>query len=327
MPTDVVDDRESRAGVGPVGVWSHLDGLAAAELRPFVRRVEALGFDALWVPETVGREPYALLGALSRETERMLLGTSIASIWGHDAISTRMAAMTLHELSGGRFVLGLGVSHPHLAQKLRGHVFEKPVSRMREFLEAYRRLPYRGPTLSGSGPASDAITEPPVLIAALRERMLSLAATDAEGAFPYLVTPERVAWMREILDREGGGAGRPSPLLAVTLPVAMESDPAQGRGTARAYLAPYLRTPTYHASWTAQGFVPDDWTQPGSDRLVDAMVAWGDAATLRERLIAMHAAGADHVALIALAPDGTTEHLPTLEALAGSRTADPILPA
>lgn len=313
--------RPSRDRLGAVGVWSHLDGLAAAELRAFARRVEALGYDALWVPETVGREPYTLLGALSGETERMLLGTSIASIWGHDAMSTRMAAMTLHELSGGRFVLGLGVSHPHLAQKLRGHVYDQPVTRMREFLEAYRRLPYRGPTLSGGGAASHTITKPSVLIAALRERMLTLAATNGEGAFPYLVTPERVAWMRAVLDREADLVGRPSPLLAVTLPVVLEPDRGKARGAARAYLAPYLRTPTYHASWAAQGLAPEDWEQPASDRLVDAMVAWGDAPTLRERLAGMHAAGADHVALIPLAPDGTTEHLPTLEALVPAEVA------
>ncbi len=303
-----------RERLNALGIWSHLDGLAASEMRAFVRRVEAMGFGAVWVPETVGREPYTLLGALSGETERIILGTSIASIWGHDAMSTRMASMTLHELTGGRFMLGLGVSHPHLAQKLRGHVFDKPVTRMQEFLEAYRRLPYRGPTI---GP--DATSEPPVLIAALRERMLALGATASDGAFPYLVTPERVSWMRQILDREAGAAGRGSPLLAVTLPIVLEPDPSAGRGMARAYLAPYLRTPTYHASWAAQGFAPEDWTQPGSDRLVDAMVAWGNATVLQQRLVAMRAAGADHVALIALAPDGTTEHLPALEALAESR--------
>ncbi len=308
----------SSRGLGSVGVWSHLDGLAAAEMRAFVRRVEALGYGALWVPETVGREPYTLLGALSGETERIMLGTSIASIWGHDAMSTRMAAMTLHELSGGRFVLGLGVSHPHLAQKLRGHVFEKPVTRMREYLDAYRRLPYRGPLLGGAGAAEVVLPEPPVIVAALRERMLALAAREADGAFPYLVTPDRVAWMRAVLDREAGSVGRSSPLLTVTLPVVLETDPAAARAAAHAYLTPYLRTPTYHASWTAQGFAPGDWAQPGGDRLVDAMVAWGDAGALHERIAAMRAAGADHVALIPLAPDGTTEQLPTLEALAGA---------
>ncbi len=301
-----------RDRLGAVGVWSHLDGLAAAEMRAFVRRVEALGYEALWVPETVGREPYALLGALTTETARMMLGTSIASIWGHDAMSTRMAAMTLHELSGGRFVLGLGVSHLHLAQKLRGHVYEKPVARMRDHIEAYRRLPYRGPTLNERPDRA----EPPVLIAALRERMLTLAATHADGAFPYLVTPERVAWMRDLLDREAASAARPTPLLAVTLPVVLEADPGAARATARAYLVPYLRTPNYHASWAAQGFAAEDWAGTATDRLVDAMVAWGDAAALRGRLAKMHSAGADHVALIALAADGSTEHLPTLEALA-----------
>lgn len=308
-----------RPRLGSVGVWSHLDGLAAAEMRAFVRRVEDLGYGALWVPETVGREPYTLLGALCGETERMMLGTSIASIWGHDAMSTRMAAMTLHELSGGRFVLGLGVSHAHLAQKLRGHVFEKPVTRMREYLEAYRGLPFRGPLLADPASAKGVLAEPPVVIAALRERMLTLAVTHADGAFPYLVTPERVAWMREVLDREAGLVGRRSPLLAVTLPVVLEPDPRAARATARSYLAPYLRTPNYQASWAAQGFVADDWAQPASERLVDAMVTWGDADTLHQRMAAMHAAGADHVALIALAPDGSTEHLPTLEALATRR--------
>ncbi len=145
--------------------------------------------------------------------------------------------------------------------------------------------------------------------------MTALAATDAEGAFPYLVGPERLAEMRGWLDAAASEAQR--PLLAVTLPVVSEDHPATAREAARAYLAPYLRTPNYQGSWTEQGFGEEDWEKPGSDRLVDAMIAWGDAAALRARVDALHAAGADHVALIPLAPDGTTEHLRALEALAG----------
>jgi alkanesulfonate monooxygenase SsuD/methylene tetrahydromethanopterin reductase-like flavin-dependent oxidoreductase (luciferase family) len=100
------------------------------------------------------------------------------------------------------------------------------------------------------------------------------------------------------------------------MPTILETDPAPARATARAYLAPYLRTPNYHASWTAQGFEATDWERPGSDRLVDAMVAWGDVETIRARIAELLSAGADHVAIIPLAPDGTDEHLPTLEALA-----------
>jgi probable F420-dependent oxidoreductase len=294
------------APLGRLGVWGHLDSLDAAAVRAYVRRVEELSFGTLWVPETVGREPFALLGMLAAETSDLRLGTSIVGIWGHDAQTTRMAAMTLQEATAGRFVLGLGVSHPHLAERLRGHDWGPPLTRMREYLAAYRSATYRGPM-----PA--AAPEPPVLLAALRERMLTLAATDADGAFPYLVTPDRVAWSRGVLD----AAVDHHPLLAVTLPCVLQTDASSARDAARAYLAPYLRTPAYRAAWELQGFAEADWEKPGSDRLVDAMVAWGDAETLHARIGEMVVAGADHVAAIPVAPDGGTEDLGVLEALAG----------
>jgi probable F420-dependent oxidoreductase len=290
--------------LGRVGAWGHLDSLDAGAARTYARRVEELGYGTLWVPETVGREPFTLLGMLAGDTSRLVLGTSIVGIWGHDAQTTRMAALTLSEATDGRFVLGLGVSHPHLAEKLRGHRFDRPLTRMREFLAAYRAAVIRAPAL-------DEVAEPPVLVAALRQRMTELAATDADGAFPYLVTPDHVARMRQTLD---AAASRPA-LLAVTLPVVLGSG-AEGAASARAYLKPYLRTPTYQAAWALQGFEPADWEPPGSDRLLDAMVAIGDVAGVRGRIDGLLAAGADHVALIPLAPDGTTEHLATLEALA-----------
>jgi probable F420-dependent oxidoreductase len=296
---------------GRLGVWGHLDTLPAGELPHYARRVEELGYGALWVPETVGREPFALVALLVQATTRLRLGTSIASIWGRDAQTTRMAALTLQEASGGRFLLGLGVSHAHLAEKLRGHRYERPLSRMREYLDAYRRAVWKGPPVGGG-----TVGEPPVVVAALRRRMAELAASEADGAFPYLVTAERVRWMRGVLDG-AAAAGRRRPWLAVTLPVVIADDPETGRAAARAYLAPYLRTPNYHASWTEQGFGTEDWERPGSDRLVDAMVACGDPRHARSRADALLAAGADQVAVIPIAPDGTTEHLATLEALAG----------
>jgi probable F420-dependent oxidoreductase len=304
------------SGLGRLGVWGHLDSLPIGAAREYVRQVEAHGYGTLWVPETLGREPFTLLGLLASGTRSLHLGTSIVSIWGHDAQTTRMAAMTLQEATGGRFVLGLGVSHLHLAQKLRGHIYEKPLSRMREYLAAYRSALYRGPVADPAVTDGALSGEPPVLIAALRERMLALAGSDADGAFPYLVTPDWVAWMRDVLDGSAQAAGRPRPTLAVTMPAVLERDPERARAAARAYLAPYLRTPNYQACWQLQGFEASDWEKPGSDRLVDAMVAWGDAASLAERVAAHHAAGADHVAVIPLSPDGLTEHLPVLEALA-----------
>ena len=299
---------EDTVRLGRVGVWGHLDSLDASGVRRYVERVEALGYAALWVAETVGRDPFSLLAAAASVTSRISLGTSIASIWARDAVSMRMAATTLQELSAGRFVLGLGVSHQHLAEKVRGHRYERPVATMREYLERYRSAPYRGP-MHGPQP------NPPIVLAALRARMLDLAAQETDGAFPYLVTPERVGWMRVRLD-EAAGADRRS-ILAVTVPVVLDADADAARAAARAYLAPYLRTPNYQASWAEQGFEAGDWEKPGSDRLVDAMVAHGDLQALVGRVGEMQAAGADHVALIPLARDGTSEHLPALEALAG----------
>ncbi len=296
----------SAVDLGRLGAWGHLDSLSIEDARAYARRVDELGYGTLWVPETVGRESFTLLGLLAGETTSIRLGTSIVSIWGHDAQTTRMAAMTLQEATDGRFVLGLGVSHLHLAQKLRGHTYERPLTRMREYLAAYRAAIYRGP-------GADAVAEPPVLVAAIRERMLTLAATEADGAFPYLVTPERVRWTRGVLDAASPGR---RPVLAVSMPAVLETDPELARAAARAYLAPYLRTPAYQASWAAQGFAEADWEKPGSDRLVDAMVAWGDVEFIRVRIAQMVAAGATHVAVIPVAPDGTTEHLPVLEALA-----------
>ena len=292
--------------LGRLGVWGHLDSLPVDAARAYARRVDELGYGTLWVPETVGREPFTLLGLLAGETSEIRLGTSIVGIWGHDAQTTRMAAGTLHEATGGRFVLGLGVSHPHLAEKLRGHTFDRPLTRMREYLAAYRAAIYRGPN------AADA-AEPPILIAALRERMLALSAIDVDGAFPYLVTPERVAWTRVVLDDASPDR---RPILAVSMPAVLETDPDAARASGRAYLAPYLRTPAYQACWAEQGFEAADWEKPGTDRLVDSMVAHGDVEALRRRIGEMVAAGADHVAIIPLGPDGSTEHLPTLESLA-----------
>jgi probable F420-dependent oxidoreductase len=294
--------------LGRLGVWGHLDSLSADALPGYVARVEELGFGTLWVPETVGREPFTLLGMMAAQTSSLLLGTSIVSIWGHDAQTTRMAALSLQEASSGRFVLGLGVSHPHLAERLRGHQFGRPLTAMRDFLAAYRAAVYKGPTADGA-------PEPPIVLAALRERMLGLAATDADGAFPYLVTTERVARMRTVLD-----AASPDrrALLAVSMPAVLSTDPSAAREAARAYLAPYLRTPTYHASWALQGFSEADWEKPGSDGLVDAMVAWGDAEALHARVAGLVAAGADHVAVIPLKDDGTTENLDVLEGMAAT---------
>jgi probable F420-dependent oxidoreductase len=309
----VTDDIGAR--LGPLGVWGHLATLPADALRPFVARVAELGYGSLWVGEATMRDPFAQLAAVADASAPMMLGTSIVNIFGRDAMAARMGAMTLHELTGGRFVLGLGVSHVHLVEKLRGHrghPYERPLSRMRAYVSSYATLPYRGPTLAGPDGAPN---EPPVLLAALRRRMLELAAAAADGALPFLVTAERVAWMRRVLD-EAALPTRPRPVLAVSMACVLDEDPTSAREAARAWIAPYCRSVNYQASLAEQGFEPSEWEPPYADRLLDAIVAWGSPATLRERVARMQAAGADHVSIIPVAPDGQTEHLPVLVALA-----------
>jgi probable F420-dependent oxidoreductase len=291
-------------GLGPVGVWTDPNALPVDQLLSYVARVERLGYGTLWIPESAGREPFALMGLLTGATSSIGLGTSIVGIWGHDAQTSRMGALTLQEASGGRFTLGLGVSHLHLAQKLRGHVYDKPLTRMREYLAAYRTAKYTGLMPE---------REPLLVLAALRQRMLTLAATETDGAFPYLVTTDRVRWSRGVLDT---APVTTRPVLCAVLPCVLETDPVAARGAARAYLQPYLRTPNYQAAWLEQGFTGADWEQPGSDRLVDAVVAWGEIETLRGRLGEMQMAGADHVAIIPVDARGDTVALPVLEALA-----------
>jgi probable F420-dependent oxidoreductase len=303
-----------RSLLGPLGIWGHVTALPAADLRPFVTRAAELGYGALWVGEGSARDPFALLAAVAEASGQMALGTSIVNIFGRDAMSTKMGAETLHELTGGRFALGLGVSHVHLVEKLRGHVYEKPLTRMREYLEAYDRMPYRGPTIAG--PDGEP-TPPPLLIAALRPKMLALAASATDGTLPYLVSVARVAWMRGVLD-DNTPADRPRSVLAPAVAVILETDAAKARAIARTWMAPYCRAINYQNSLTDQGYDASDWEPPYSDRLIDAIVAWGDADRLAERIAEFHAAGADHVAVIPLAAEGSGEHLAVLEALAPS---------
>lgn len=307
--------RDVRSTIGTRGIWGHITSLPVAELRPFVVRAATLGYGALWVGEGAARDPFALLAAVSDVSAELALGTSIVNIYGRDAMASRMGAMTVHELSGGRFVLGLGVSHEHLVQKLRGHAYEKPFTRMREYLDSYGSLPYRGPVRHD---ADGQVDEPPVLIAALRPRMLELAATATDGTLPFLASTTRVAWMRDVLDA-AVPEGRPRPVLATTVATVVEPNPEKARETARAWIQPYCRAPNYQASFDAQGYDASDWEPPYSDRLIDDMVAWGDIETVRGRLAELDSAGADHVAIIPLSTDDASDITPVLEALAPLR--------
>jgi probable F420-dependent oxidoreductase len=295
------------ARIGSAGVWSNFDRLPADDVVAFARSAEALGYDTFWTQETAGRDPFALLGRLAGVTDRIGLGVGIAVVYGRDPVAMRAGAATVHELSGGRMLLGMGSSHRDTVSEVRGHEYRGPLTVMRDYLTAYEAAPYRGPEPHG---------RPPVVLAALRERMLALAATATDGAFPYLVPESYVAGARARLDEAAATAAKPPPLLVVSLPCLRETDAVAARATARRYLDRYLGLPNYLNNLRESGFSEDERAKPGSDRLVDALVAWGDDATLLARLHGMLAAGADQVAMIPLTPDGLHADRATMEALA-----------
>jgi len=152
--------------LGRLGVWTFLDLMSAGEAAAFVQRVEALGYSTLWLPEAIGRDPFTLLGYLAARTERLQFATGIANIYARDPMTMRAIQQTMAELSGGRFVLGLGVSHSHLVTGVRGHEYKKPIPAMREYLEAMRAALFR---------AVEPAEEAPIMLAALRPAMLRLA--------------------------------------------------------------------------------------------------------------------------------------------------------
>ena len=289
--------------LGKLGVWTFLDAMAADEAATFTRRVEAWGYSALWIPEAVGRDPFAFLGYLAARTEKVLLATGIANIYARDAMTMRASQKTLTELSGGRFLLGLGVSHQHLVTGLRHHEYQKPVPAMSGYLDAMKSAFYVGPAAS---------EDPPIVLAALRPAMLRLVREKARGAHPYFTTPDHTARARKILG--------PDCWLAPEQKVLLETDADKARALARAAMQIYLGLPNYQNNLKWLGFNDDDIGNGGSDRLVDAIVAWGDEAAILRRIRAHHDAGADHVCIQPLRPDGLPgPDLRALEALAPGR--------
>lgn len=284
------------ARIGRLGVWTWLDTLSAAEAVAAAQRIERLGYSMLWLPEAVGRDPFALISFLAPQTSRLVFATGIANLYARDAMTMNTLRQTVGDLSGDRFVLGIGVSHAHLVTGVRGHEYGKPVSTMRTYLEAMAKGLYMAPR---------AASEPPVVLAALRPKMLELAKTAAQGAHPYFVTPEHTARAREILG--------PGPWLAPEQKILRETDPTKARGVARAAMRIYTGLPNYQNNLRWLGYGDDDFANGGSDRLVDAIVAWGPDESIRARVKAHHDAGANHVCIQPLRPDGKPG--PDLDAL------------
>jgi len=283
--------------IGKVGIWFFLDAMTAAESVEFARKAEKLGYGAMWIPEAVGREPFAHSAYLAAHTERIIFATGIANIWARDPITMSAASKTVADVSGGRFLLGIGVSHKPLVANLRGHSYDKPYSYMRDYLPKIKSALYRAPMPK----------EPvPIVLAALHPKMLQLSATEADGTHTYFVPPEHTAKARAAIG--------PKPWICAAQAIILETDAAKARAAARTYMKTYVpRLPNYTNNLKALGWKDEEFANGCSDKLVDAIVAWGTEDQIRARIDAHLKAGATHVCILPLRVDN--ESLPDMHAM------------
>jgi len=286
--------------LGRVGTWSFdVERLPATAARDYVRELEGLGISALWIPEALGsKEVFAHSTLLLAASERLVIATGIANMWARDATAMANGARALAEAYPGRFLLGIGVSHAPVV-RLRGASYEKPIESMTRYLDAMDKAPFTGPAPS----------EPPGrVLAALGPRMLRVAAQRAIGAHPYFVPVTHATIARKEL-----GAG---PLLAVEQAAVLSKDPVVARATARRHMKRYLGLENYTNNLRRLGWGDADLANDGSDALVDAIVAWGDAPEIRVRVETQLANGADHVCVQVLRTDLAAHPLAEWRALA-----------
>ncbi len=269
-----------------IGIWTGaFESQPASTVKAAVAELEQLGYGAVWFSEGIGRESLTQAGLLLSASSHIVIATGITNIYGRDPVTAAAAQKTLSEAYPERFVLGLGVSHVPLVQQLRGHEYEKPIAKMTSYLNAMD-----GATYGSVAPKSTYR-----VLAALGPKMLELSGRRTNGAHTYNVTPEHTSIARGVLGK--------GPWLCVEQAVVLQADAAKARKIARAFLAFYLTLPNYTNNFLRLGFTEEDCKGEGSDRLIDAIIAWGDRDAIRGRIEAHLNAGADHVCIQALSAD------------------------
>jgi probable F420-dependent oxidoreductase len=293
-----------RRALGPVGAWTFaFDSMGAEAIRTAARRIEALGYGALWVPEgSASREVFSHLSLLLGATDRITVASGIANITARHPTSMAQGARTVAGASPGRVVIGIGVGHQYSTAQ-RGIDWTDPVGRMRTYLEEMDATPWYAPPVSA-----------PRILAALGPKMIDLSDEMALGAHTYFVPVEHTAWARERLG--------PEPLLAVEMTAVAEAEPTAARAKARAWARHYLELPNYANNWRRMGFAETDVAGAGTDRLIDAAVAWGDAEATAARVHEHLAAGADHVCVQFVGGTDDDPALGALDALASRLIGD-----
>lgn len=263
--------------LGRVGIWSgFFRSRDEAAVRAAAAEVEALGFGTLWIPGGAGGAIFDSVANCLGATRRLVVATGIVNLWMHEPAEVASAHRRLNDQSGGRFVLGLGVSHRPLVDTRLPGKYRSPLAAMDDYLDA----------LDGADPPVPSAER---VLAALGPKMLERAAARSAGAHPYLVNPAHTAFARGVLG--------PGPLLAPEQKVLLGTDPVDARARARDALAPYLRLPNYVGNLRRIGYGDADVSGEGSDRLVDDLVVWGERSVIADRVRAHLDAGADHVCL------------------------------
>jgi probable F420-dependent oxidoreductase len=273
---------ETRDALGPVGAYSFaLDRLPTAEAVEVARAIEKFGFGSLWIAEgAASREALSHASILLAGTSTLVVGTGIASIWARDPTAMASGWRTLSDAYPGRFVLGMGVSHTGAVGR-RGHDYgSRPFSTMRGYLDEMDSANLLSPVPKAGQTR---------VLAALRPRMLQLAAERTDGAHTYFVPPDHTHRARSLIGAE--------PLLVVQQAVVLEEDPSAARQTARKHTSHYLGRENYRNNLCSLGIDEAEMEGGGSDRLVDAVIAWGSEERIGGRIEEQRAAGADHVVI------------------------------
>jgi probable F420-dependent oxidoreductase len=271
--------------LGPVGIWSiALRYGPAAQVAEAAAELDELGYSALWIPDT-GGDVFGAVARLLGATKRAMVATGILNLWMHEPAEVASGFARLAG-DGGRFLLGLGVSHgPLIDRVLKPGLYDRPLGAMRDYLDALDR-------------ADPAVPAGGRVLAALGPKMLELARDRAAGAHPYLTTADHTATARGVLG--------PGSLLLPEQRVVLERDPSAARRIGRTHLATYLSLPNYRNNLLRSGFTEDDLADGGSDRMVDSLVAWGDEEAVAARVREHLEAGADHVCVQVLTGDRET---------------------
>jgi probable F420-dependent oxidoreductase len=283
-----VSARDRLSGTNRLGVWYFTDAMSAGAAAEAASRIESLGYSTLWVPETLGRDPFAHLAWLGSQTSTLRLATGIAGIFNREPGPMVQASNTVNEQTGGRLVLGLGVSHSPMVEGVRGLDYSKPLTKMREYLAAMDEA-------AGMYMAVRPTEPTPRLLAALGPKMLELSATAADGAHPYFTTPEHTA--------EARAAIGPDKLLCVEQKVILSTDAEAARAAAIAQIDIYANLPNYRNNWKRLGFSEDEIEQR-NHRFVDHVIVWGDEDRVRAGIEAHFDAGADHVCIQPVSTEG-----------------------